>query len=160
MSETIQTGKKQVTINETDKVISKETFEQLQAICRENMEMRQTISLYKMYFELVFYCVIRFTSTFGLNNAADDMIDEDILSGEKSPIGGIMKKLTVLMKDGMLAETNPEKARQFKEKFAFLRYIPTIAQFFNAHKSVKAVYKPEQLEHLPTPVKNSLLNAK
>lgn len=154
---------KSVEINETDKVISEETFnsfkemgQTLLELKKEVREKNELIAAYKVNFALITYCVLRFTGTFGLNNKEDTMIRETILNGSESPMSAVMKNITGMMGDAMMAEANPAKKKQMEEKFKFFFYLPWVAKFYEWQKIVKVNLPEDQLRNLPEQVKAEL----
>ena len=149
---------------EKESVISKETIqgfrdmsERFLEMKREIAEQKKVIGWYKLNFELITYCVLRFTGTFGLNNKEDTMIRQTILDGDESPMGAVLKNITGLMSDAMMAEANPTKKKQMEEKFRFFFYLPWVAKFYEWQKQIKSVFTAEELKDLPEVVKAELL---
>lgn len=156
-------GKIQVWVNPTDKIISESTYKQfsemgdtLLALKQAARNDAQTIAAYKVGFELVVYCVINFTGTFGLNNAENTMIREGILNGDESPMRAILKNMSSLMTDAAMAEMNPAKKKQLEEKFSFFMHLPAVAEFYKAQQAIKIKIAPEVLQTLPLPVQKAL----
>lgn len=139
----------------------KEVFElrrQLKALQAINTEQGNVLAGYKLNFELITFCVIGFTGTFGLNNEDNSMIRESVMNGEESVMQSVMKSMGTLMTDGMLAETSKAKKEQMQKKFAFLHYLKPVADFYQWQKKVHLPFDPETIKSLPEQVQKSLLN--
>lgn len=152
-----------VELKEGERIVNEETYQTLKKIGDDFLEQRaelkrlqELVASYKINFELVIDCVVGFTGTFGLNNEDNTMIRESILNKEESPLRAIMKNVGSLMTDGMLAETNPEKKRQFEERFAFFQTLPQIGEFFKWQEQIKIQVDPEVLKTLPARVQKRL----
>lgn len=162
----------QITLQDDEVVIKKETRTTLLEAGKEVFELRNKVNAqekilqeqtnilasYKLNFELITYCVIGFTGTFGLNNEDGTMIRESIMSGEESVLRSVMKNMGSLMTDGMLAETNKAKKEQMEQKFSFLNYLKPVADFYTAQKQIKLNFNRESIKTLPVMVQKSLMN--
>lgn len=150
---------------ETEKIeISRETFEQFKAMGQTVMDLKEElrrkddiIRAFKASFELMVWCVIQFTGTFGLNNAANTTIKPEILSGEQDASGAILKGVTGLLKNAGLSEFNPVLKKKQEEKFSFFRWLVDIFQFHQVQKQYKVTFDPETIKQLPPAVQKELL---
>ena len=160
---------------ETHVVLSKETFELFKGYGQVFIDLKakgieldkapealaiyeETLAKYKVSYELIFYCVMRMTSNFGLNTPDGKMIRAGILSGEENPMRGVLKELGSLMTTAMMAESNPkgDAANKMKQKFEFFNYLTYLIEFYNNQKAVKVKIPADYLTHLPDAVKAEL----
>lgn len=162
-------------MSEETKTISLSTFNQFKEIGQENLQLRKELNKshdllthYKIYFELLSYCVMALTGAFGLNTPDGKMIRESIITNDpdlkEDPTRSILKQIVDLGAQATLQELPGERGRAAKEamnkRFAFLAYLPVVVQFYKAQKDIplKAI-PPQFLEFLPKEVIEELEKA-
>jgi hypothetical protein len=155
---------KTVEINDTDKVISEETYNSFRQMGDTLLELKKeigqknmVIAAYKAALELIVWCVIKFTGSFGLNNKENTMIRPEILSGEENPSRAIIKGVTNLMLDAGTAEYNPAKKKALEARFSFFGYLPQVVEAHEKLSAYKVAIDPELIKDLPEEVKKELL---
>lgn len=144
--------------------ISRSTYEQFKAMGDTLIEQKKKIAEqehiirgFKAAFELMVWVTVRFTGIFGMNNAADTMIKDEILKGEQNPTRAIMTGVTTLMKDAALAEFNPALDKKLQDKFSFFKWLTDIFEFNKVQKQYKVPFDPSTINNLPPAVQKELL---
>lgn len=166
-------------LQENEVAITQETFQHLKKVASEDVErtaqikrlQEENVTLkaenanlwaiiraFKVYFELITYCVLRFTSAFGLNNKEDNMIRPEIMSGEEKPTSSVLKQVIGLGTEAALAEYNPAKRKAMEDRYSFFQYLIPVSDFYQRQKHIKVEIPEETMKDLPVQVQKELLN--